>query len=366
MPAKLTRILIAGLALSIAMPAAAGPEGDGHTHNHSDTITVEPVRDPARADEIIDAEREHLPQPSLNIGMKAPDLSIAEWVKGESVSSLAGGKTHIVEFWATWCGPCIRAFPHLSELQAEHADDLQIVGVNIWDRKKNRQTGEYTESMPDLISRVNEFTAEQGDKMGYTVAIEESDKMADNWMKPAGRNGIPSAFIVDNKGKVAWIGHPMQIDEPLEQVMAGEWDYEAAATEYTQGLEEGYWYRHLMGLLTDEATAERGYELGYALLRTPLAENPQMLNAISWNVLTAEQIPVRDRNMAIALANVACEQTNWQDSSVIDTLARGHFDSGNIAKAVELQGKAVAMAPNNRMAEDLRKTLEEYKAAAKD
>jgi len=51
-----------------------------------------------------------------------------------------------------------------------------------------------------------------------------------NWMKPAGRNSIPSAFIINGDGKVAWIGHPAQMDEPLEQVVNGTWDL-AAATE---------------------------------------------------------------------------------------------------------------------------------------
>jgi thiol-disulfide isomerase/thioredoxin len=361
-PKPSSRVLIAGLAATLAVPALAGPGHDGHSHA---TITVEPVRDPGSAEAIIDAERENLPKPTLNIGMKAPDLAIAEWVKGDSVGSFEG-KTNVVEFWATWCGPCIRAFPHLSELQKEHAEDLRIIGVNIWDRQRDRETREYSESMPELIERVEQFVEGQGDKMGYTVAIEQTDKMAENWMRAAGRNGIPSAFIVDGEGTVAWIGHPMAMDEPLEQIMAGEWDYETAASEYVTGLEEGYWYQHLMGLLSNADTAERGYKLGYALLRTPLAENPAMLNAVSWNILTSDRIPVRDLDMAIAVAAVACEQTAWEDASIIDTLARGHFDKGDVAKAVELQGRAVAAAGDSPMAADLKQTLERYRAAAKE
>src|SRR5688500_13275034 len=71
--------------------------------------------------------------------------------------------------------------------------------------------------------------------MGYTVAMEQTDgdqpagKMAQTWMKAAGRNGIPCSFIIDREGKIAWIGHPMQMDRPLEQVVAGTFDAEKEA-----------------------------------------------------------------------------------------------------------------------------------------
>ena len=49
--------------------------------------------------------------------------------------------------------------------------------------------------------------------------------MATNWMKAAGQNGIPTAFVVDKKGLVAWIGHPMAgLDKVLPKVINGEWN----------------------------------------------------------------------------------------------------------------------------------------------
>lgn len=362
MPSPASRVLAAGLAVvAMSFSVLAHPEhGDS-----AKTVTVEPVRDAAGAREILDAEREHLPKASLSIGMKAPELAIAHWVKGESIDRLDNGRTHVVEFWARWCTPCIRAFPHLSELQKEHADDLTILGVNIWDP---RNPG--SETVAQTHQGVDEFVTKQGDRMAYTVAVEERGQMADNWMRAAGQTGIPAAFIVDKTGTVAWIGNPGDpadnMDDALEQIISGGWDYAAAAERHNRGLETGYWYQHLMGLLVNEATAERGYTLAYALLRSPVADETGMLNAISWNILTSPRIPVRDRDLAIAMAAVAAEKTGWEDASVLDTLARGYFDKGDHAKAIELQTKAVAVAGESPMVKDLQATLDRYTAAARD
>jgi hypothetical protein len=77
-----------------------------------------------------------------------------------------------------------------------------------------------------------------GDKMTYRVALDDksTDKkghMAKTWMEAAGRDGIPSAFLVDTKGVVAWIGHPMELKEKvIEDVLAGTYDINKAAVSY--------------------------------------------------------------------------------------------------------------------------------------
>ena len=70
----------------------------------------------------------------LNVGDAAPPLSIVEWVKGDEFDLAKDMKRqfHVVEFWATWCGPCIQAMPHLSALQAEYEGrGVTIIGINI-------------------------------------------------------------------------------------------------------------------------------------------------------------------------------------------------------------------------------------------
>ena len=55
--------------------------------------------------------------------------------------------------------------------------------------------------------------------------------MGVSWLKAAEQNGIPTAFIVNKEGKIAWIGHPMEIDKPLEMVANGKWNLKVAAEE---------------------------------------------------------------------------------------------------------------------------------------
>src|SRR5690606_29421582 len=63
--------------------------------------------------------------------------------------------------------------------------------------------------------------------------------MAKTWMAAAGQNGIPAAFIVDQQGRIAWIGHPMaELDEVLAKVVDKSWDIEAAKAKAAKAAQE--------------------------------------------------------------------------------------------------------------------------------
>jgi thiol-disulfide isomerase/thioredoxin len=143
---------------------------------------------------------------TLRIGDLAPKLNCGEWIQGAPVTEFSKDKAYLVEFWATWCGPCVASIPHLNEIHLKYKDKgLVVIGQNI------------SEEDPSLVKS---FVAKMGSKMTYRVAVDDVSKskrgaMNETWMLAAGQGGIPTAFLVGKDGKIAWIGHPMKLGESV-------------------------------------------------------------------------------------------------------------------------------------------------------
>lgn len=161
----------------------------------------------------------------LNIGDPAPAMKPEGWVKGAPIKSFEKGKVYVVEFWATWCGPCIQSMPHLSDMADKWKGKVEFISVNTWDRNDE---GEKTAGNKAHVDRVKKFVDENNAKMRYTIALDdEKDTISTTWMRAAGRNGIPCAFVVNQEGQVAWIGHPMQMEKPVEEIFNKTYDIQA-------------------------------------------------------------------------------------------------------------------------------------------
>lgn len=336
------------------------------------------------------------PAQSVKIGSPAPKLEIAKWIKGKEFKAFEKEKTYVMEFWATWCGPCKEAMPHLTQL-AKKYPKVTFTGVSVFE---NQQDEGFMQSVTDFVKKNDA-------NMGYNVgADDKSMTMAKGWMEAAGQNGIPATFVVHD-GKVAWIGHPLALEPVLEQIQAGKYDAAIEAKRMQEAKEKEEKIAKIMGPIAQAASEENFAE---AVKRTEKAiiENPDMrvdlgmvkfqlmlsggldglgtyakelaagplkgdalaLNEIAWNMIDEEaDIPKRDYPSALMVAEAAVEASKGEDWMILDTLALAQFKNNLFKKALENQEKAVKLMNKDKGADaDTKKEvlarLDRYKKAA--
>lgn len=115
------------------------------------------------------------------IGKSAPELNISEWV---SEPPNTNGKFILVDFWGTWCGPCLKGIPELNSYQKEFKDDLVIIGIS-----------------KESIDKIKSFRKVS---MEYFSAIDTNGTLNATY----GIQGIPHVVLIDPKGIVRWEGFP--------------------------------------------------------------------------------------------------------------------------------------------------------------
>lgn len=340
---------------------------------------------------------------TLQLGNPAPKLPVAKWVKGNPVQQFEKGKVYVVEFWATWCGPCRQTIPHLTKLAQKYQDKVTIIGVSIWERvDKNNPTAH--------IRTVERFVEGMGDKMDYIVAVDTADgAVAKAWMEAAQQRGVPTAFVVDQQGRVVWMGHPMdRLDEVLDAVLAGNFDWKADAerrkrereqmealqkdfAEFTQLMQQRKHADALQKLDTmiaqypDYLTLKlirfetllrvdekQAYPYALQLAQNDFKDNAQVLNQIAWMMVDDDTKPALqspDYQAAITIARRAAELTKEQDASILDTLAYAYFKHGDLQNALKYQKMAVDLIEKDAtmeeaMKKEIRDRYERFKKAA--
>ena len=133
-------------------------------------------------------------QNMIKVGQKSPTINITDWVLNTPTDKNLKGKFIVLEFWATWCGPCIGAVPHLNTLQEMFKqNDLYFVSI--------------TDETVEKINRTSK-------RIPFKSIVVSDQTKATQTAFGDGKEGLvslPMTVLIDNQDIIRWIGNPEEL-----------------------------------------------------------------------------------------------------------------------------------------------------------
>ena len=134
-------------------------------------------------------------------GKKIPGFTVASWITPRPD---AGSRLVAIDFWATWCGPCRAAIPHVNELNDKYGKDMLFVGIS------DEKDSAFTAGLKKQKLKPADFR--------YSLALDPAGTLKNKFF---GVKGIPHMAIFSPDGIVRWQGHPMSLQEAdIEKMIA--------------------------------------------------------------------------------------------------------------------------------------------------
>lgn len=128
------------------------------------------------------------------LGKKAPALDVEEWITEKPDTE---GKFIILDFWATFCGPCVKFTPHMNEFFKKFKEEAVFIAIATQSK----------ESMEKGVEQIKKMKKENNEEYSPILFYQATDPHFELFNKYF-MNGIPMVIIIDPDGIVRWQGNP--------------------------------------------------------------------------------------------------------------------------------------------------------------